>query len=130
VIYDPIRRKEVATTPEEIVRQALLRQMLGPLAFPKSLIAVEKKLATLRRADIIVFMKKGDQLVPLVLVECKANRMDEETFWQASGYNTTVEAPFLCLAHSGGVRTYWKEGDQVRSIGFLPPYDQLVQRIR
>ncbi len=43
MIFDPIRRKSVADTPEERVRQALLSQMIGPLGFPKGLLAVEKK---------------------------------------------------------------------------------------
>lgn len=128
-LYDPIRCISVADTPEERVRQALLSQMLGTLAFPKALIAVEKKLkSSARRVDIIAFIKHKETLKPLVLVECKATHVDEETFRQAVGYNATLAAPFICLAHAGGIRTFWKEGKEVKSIGFLPPYQQLLLR--
>ena len=69
-----------------------------------------------------------EQLLPLLLVECKAAAIDENTYWQAAGYNAFLSAPFVCLAHSGGIRTYWKEGENLRSVNFLPPYQQLLAR--
>ncbi len=129
-IYDPIRRRHVADTPEERVRQALLYQMLGTLAFPRGLIAVEKKIeSTERRVDILVYAVQGSELKPLLLVECKAEQQDEVTWAQAVGYNDTLAAPFVCIAHAGGIRTFWRESMQLKSIGFLPPYAQLVQRL-
>ena len=126
-LYDPIRKKQVADTPEERVRQALLFQMIGPLGFPKSLLAVEKRLDRFfpgelsRRADIVAFIKSGDELKPLLLIECKAEEIDEETYMQAAGYNSLLAAPFICLAHAGGIRTFSK----LQSVPFLPPYSQL-----
>lgn len=128
-IYDPIRRKQVAKTPEEQVRQCLLRQMVGPLAFPKGLVAVEAALAAGRRADILAYRVHSDTLVPLLVVECKAEALKEEDYLQGSGYQWMLEAPFLCLAHGGGIRTFWKEGGEVRSVPFLPPYEQLIKRV-
>lgn len=135
-LYDPIRCKQVANTPEERIRQALIAEMLGPLAFPKSLIAVEKKLSQLcceragRRIDIAAFMKKGERLEPLLLVECKANISDEErVFEQAFGYNASLAAPFWCLAHEGGVRTFWTQAGEIRSVLFLPSYPELLSRV-
>jgi hypothetical protein len=104
--------------------------MLGPLAFPKGLIAVEKKVGALsRRTDVVAYCR-GEEggLRPLVLVECKAEKADEEAYRQASGYNGLLAAPYLCLAHGGGIRTFWKEGEEIRSVPFLPPYAQLLQR--
>jgi hypothetical protein len=128
-LLDPIRKKGVADTPEERVRQALLSQMLGPLAFPKSLIAVEKRLGPGRRADIIAYVKQGTELKPLLLIECKAERVDREAYWQASGYNAFLAAPFICLADGNGITTYWKEESGLKSVSFLPPYPQLMARI-
>jgi hypothetical protein len=134
-IYDPIRCKKVAGTPEERVRQALLRQMLDFLSFPKGLISVEKKLGTsLRRVDIVVYRKVEGDLIPLLLVECKASPVDEEAaFRQAAGYRALVAdkmyAPFWCLAHASGIRTFWLEGNEQHSVPFLPPYPQLLKTI-
>jgi hypothetical protein len=130
-IYDPIRCKKVAGTPEERVRQTLLRQMLDFLSFPKGLISVEKKIGmSLRRVDIIVYRKIESDLVPLLLVECKASQVDEEAaFRQAAGYRSLCvdHALFWCLAHANGIRTFWLEGDKQLSVPFLPPYPQLIK---
>jgi len=129
-LYDPIRKQAVANTPEERVRQSLLLQMIGPLGFPKGLVAVEKSISNGRRADIIAYAKQKDRLIPLLLIECKAIALDEEVvFRQAFGYNASIGAPFWCLAHADGVRMFWMEGEALKSIPFLPPYDQLLLRI-
>lgn len=126
---DPIRKRWVAATPEERVRQSLLRQMLGPLGFPKGLLVVEGKLAHRRRGDILVYRSHGDTLSPLLLVECKAETVDTQSYLQVVGYNASFAAPFFCLAHAGGIQTFWHEGDRVQSVQFLPPYQQLLSRL-
>jgi len=112
--------------PEEKIRQALLGQMLGPLSFPKGLVAVEVLIAAKRRADIVVYSKKA--LEPLLVIECKNELIDETAYAQVMGYNWSLLAPFWCLAHAGGIRTYWKEAGEIQSVGFLPPYPQLILR--
>jgi hypothetical protein len=129
MLYDPIRKKSVADTPEERVRQAILKHMIDALEFPKGLIAVEKKLATQRRADIIVFMRVDEHLKPLVVVECKALDLDADAVNQVIGYNGLLAAPFVCVAHQSGIQTFWREGGVLQSVGFLPPYPQLLQRV-
>jgi len=129
-LYDPIRCKKVADTPEERVRQALLRQMIDNLSFPKGLIGVEKKIAAgLRRVDIVVYKKNDEHLTPLLIVECKASALDEEAaFRQAAGYRAACGLPpFWCLAHAAGIRTFWCEENVFRSVPFLPPYSQLLR---
>ncbi len=130
-LYDPIRKQAVPNTPEERVRQALILHLIGPLGFPKGLISVEKSISHGRRADLIVYAKKGDQLLPLLLIECKADIVDEDVvFRQAFGYNASVGAPFWCLAHTGGVCLFWQGAEGVQSTRFIPSYDQLIQRIQ
>lgn len=130
LLYDPIRQQAVPNTPEERVRQSLILQLIGPLAFPRGLISVEKTISHGRRADLIIYAKKQDQLVPLLLIECKAGVIDEDVvFRQAFGYNLSVAAPFWCVAHEGGVRLFWKDAGAIQSIHFIPTYDQLIQRL-
>ncbi|MBK7690388.1 MAG: type I restriction enzyme HsdR N-terminal domain-containing protein [Bacteroidetes bacterium] len=43
-VYDPIRKKYVALTPEEWVRQHFLLHIIQVKKYPVSLISVEKKL--------------------------------------------------------------------------------------
>ena len=71
-IFDPIRKKFVILTPEEWVRQHVVRYLLDDKKAPKSWVNVEKQftLAGLqKRFDVIVFSANG---VVQVLVECKA----------------------------------------------------------
>jgi hypothetical protein len=129
-IYDPIRKKQVAKTPEEQIRQWMLRHMIDDLAFPKGLISVECALVSGRRADIVSYHKKQETLTPLVVIECKAEAVEEAAYLQALGYQASLLAPFICLAHSKGIATFWKEGDKIRTIAFLPPYPQLIARLQ
>jgi hypothetical protein len=79
-VFDPVRKRHVAATPEEGVRQAVLRYLLDVLRVPANLIGVEFSLASLepgnlRRADIVVWRPGAGQLTPWLLVECKAPRV-------------------------------------------------------
>jgi len=130
-LYDLIRRRHVAATPEEIVRQHLLHQMLSVLGFPKSLIAVEKKIGAMgRRADIVCFargIRPNEALSPLLLVECKAEDCSLAAREQAFGYNASLQAPFLCIAGKTQIHTLWLNGNKIASVPFLPPYCDLLK---
>lgn len=115
-----IRKKWVASTPEEGVRQSFLQRMLA-LGYPKGLIAVEKKIGE-RRFDIVCYTP---EMRPVLLVECKAGSIDAEAERQAIGYNEKVGAPFLCLVGCDGVKTMWSEKGKWKSVPFLPEYSQI-----
>lgn len=72
-VWDDIRRRWVALTPEEHVRQSLLQHLILQAAYPKSLIAVERGVSvghTMLRFDAVVFRRGTAQ--PWMLVECKS----------------------------------------------------------
>ena len=72
-IYDPVRRKWVALTPEEHVRQLLLAYLIREMDYPPALMAVERGLAfghTTLRFDIVVHHRDRHQ--PWLLAECKS----------------------------------------------------------
>ncbi len=71
-LYDPLRRKWVARTPEEEVRQAVIAWLRDVQGFPVGLMESEYGFFYNRRryrADVLVFDR---QLQPYLLVECKA----------------------------------------------------------
>ena len=71
-VFDVVRRKYVQLTPEEWVRQHLINYMIHHLAYPKNLLAVEKRITfngLTKRYDIAVYNK---YFPPVLLVECKA----------------------------------------------------------
>lgn len=138
MLYDPIRHCSVAERPEERVRQQFIQKMTTELGFPKGLLAVEKDLASLsrlstadprRRIDILAWVPGKEGLEPLLLVECKAEAIDEAALAQVLGYNRAIGAPFVCLTNGTTTKTFWKEKNKMVSISFLPSFSQLIEKL-
>ena len=71
VIWDPLRKKDVARTPEETVRQWFINILHSNFQVPLHMMMSEAglKLGEKQyRADILVYDRKTQ---PLVIVECK-----------------------------------------------------------
>lgn len=129
-IYCPFRRKYVAATPEEYVRQTFLRALVEQYGYPQSLIGVEVPIAVgagvEKRCDAVVYTKN---LQPMMLLEFKAEHvaLTTEVLDQAAVYNTTVHAPYLILAN--GKQTVVAHINEQRQITFLdhiPAWNQLL----
>lgn len=135
-IFDPIRNIHVMATPEERVRQRLIQSMIFELGYPKGLISIERNLSGQsssspkdRRFDLLVYAKRGEELTPLLLVECKAKAIDQRAISQAFGYNESIGAPFISLVSSTETITFWREAKGVKEIPFLPNYMQLMDKL-
>lgn len=105
-IFDPVRKKYVALTPEEWVRQQLVHFLIVERQVPVSLIGVEMVISVNKRnlrADVIVYGRSGQ---PLLLAECKAGdvKITSKTFMQLAGYNLTMHVPWLIV--SNGAQLY------------------------
>lgn len=101
----------MAHTPEEEVRQSFLSHWISNKGFPSGLISAEVALSSLspvkmpnRRLDLVFFAHTPEGLMPLMLVECKSEKIDESARRQLVGYNQFVRAPYLCLASSKEIR--------------------------
>ena len=144
LLFDPIRKKRVAATPEEIVRQSLIKQLIEELGYPSELIAVEKDLKTLphllesqerppkRRADLLCFGKGIHPLYPLyplLLIECKELACDFRVREQVVGYNHVVKAFFVGIASRQGFELgYFDQAQQTYCFSSrLPTYAELVR---
>ena len=100
-IFDVIRKRFVALTPEEWVRQHVVHFLMKERQVPSGRMNVEVALETLgllRRADIVVFNNLGQ---PAVIVECKAPtvKITQETFDQIARYNMALKAPYLVVTN-------------------------------
>ena len=100
-IFDEIRKKFIILTPEEWVRQHVVRFLLEEKKYPKSLVNVEKVLTInglRKRYDIVVFNPDGSIFV---LVECKAPEIktSQATFDQIARYNMTLKAEYLMVTN-------------------------------
>ena len=129
-IYCPFRRKYVAATPEEYVRQTVLRALVEQYGYPQSLIGVEVPIAVgagvEKRCDAVVYTKN---LQPLMLLEFKAEHvaLTTEVLDQAAVYNTTVHAPYLILANGKQtVVAHINEQRQITFLDYIPAWNQLL----
>jgi hypothetical protein len=121
--------------PEEKIRQSLLMFMQEELLYPKEVIAVEKSLSAFphlqgkkvpqRRCDIAVFGTKD--LLPLLIIECKAVELNQKAFDQVIGYNHLINAPFLALANGKEVITLIKGQHGYQKVCGLPEYKVLLE---
>jgi len=100
-IFDPARRKFVALTPEEWVRQHMLQYLVQELSLPLPLIAVEHSLVYLsmkKRCDLLVFNRAGKAVM---MVECKAPSvlLNQKTLEQIARYNMGFKLPYLLITN-------------------------------
>jgi predicted type IV restriction endonuclease len=110
-IFDEIRKKFVVLTPEEWVRQHVVKYLLLEKKYPKSLINVEKlvKVNGLnKRYDIVVFQPNGEIFL---LIECKAPEVaiSQQTFDQIARYNLKLNAQYLMVTN--GLNHYFCQMD-------------------
>ena len=105
-IWDPLRKKNVALTPEERVRQWCIGVLADHYKVPMHLMMSEAgfKLGSKQfRADIIVYDRKAQ---PLMIVECKRPEvvLDKEVLDQAIRYNMVLNVKYILITN--GTRTY------------------------
>jgi len=110
-IYDRLRQKYVALTPEEWVRQHFVEFMIVHRGYPASLMANEVGITlngTRRRCDTVVFDRRG---LPLTIVEYKSPdvAVTQKTFDQIVRYNMVLHARYLIV--SNGLTHYCCEID-------------------
>lgn len=110
-VFDPLRKKYVALTPEEYVRQHFTAWMTDDLGYPVSLMSNEVPIKlndTSRRCDTVVFRPDG---TPAVIVEYKAPTVaiTQKVFDQIARYNMVLRSRILIV--SNGLRHYCCEMD-------------------
>ncbi|HBK83595.1 MAG TPA: restriction endonuclease subunit R [Flavobacterium sp.] len=110
-IFDEIRKKFIILTPEEWVRQHVVKFLIIEKKIPKSCINVEKvvKIGGMnKRYDIVVFKNNG---AIFLLVECKAPEIsiNQATFDQIARYNLILNATYLMVTN--GLNHYFCEMD-------------------
>jgi len=125
-IFDDIRKKFILLTPEEWVRQHVVKFLLEEKKYPKAHINVEKVLkinGLTKRYDVAVFQPDGKIHL---LVECKAPDVviTQNVFDQIARYNMTLDAGYLMVTN--GLNHYFcqidKEREQYVFLRDLPQY--------
>lgn len=105
-IFDALRKKYVALTPEEWVRQHFTRYLLEEKGYPKGLLANEMQVnlnGTRKRCDTVLFRRN---LTAQMIVEYKAPSVEitQTVFDQITRYNMVLKVDYLIV--SNGLRHY------------------------
>ena len=100
-VLDPVRRRWVALTPEEEVRQLTIQMLNSHYGYPLELMQVEGAITLngmTRRCDIVVYDTSG---MPQMIVECKKPEVSltQKVCDQACRYNTVLKVPYLLLTN-------------------------------
>ena len=100
-VLDPVRRRWVALTPEEEVRQLTIHMLHSRYNYPLELMQVEGAITLngmTRRCDIVLYNTDGQ---PQMIVECKKPEVaiTQKVCDQACRYNTVLRVPYLLLTN-------------------------------
>ena len=129
-IFDEIRNKYVALTPEEWVRQNFVRFLVEEKKYSRGLIQIEMPVnfKTLKnRCDIAVYNRKTELKV---IVECKATdiKISQDTFDQIARYNMNFKVEYLIVTN--GLMHYCckfnKNNNKYKFISVIPEYNEIT----
>ena len=128
-VFDFLRRRYVALTPEEWVRQHFVHYLVEHKGYPKGLLANELELRVGEkrlRCDTVLY---NNVLQPLMIMEYKAPSVPitQRVFDQITAYNILLHVDYLVV--SNGLQHYCCRMDyEGRSYTFLkeiPDYSML-----
>ncbi len=118
-IFDEIRRKWVTCTPEEWVRQNLVRFLVQDCVYPQALVALEKQVVVAERNlrfDALVYNR---EIKPLMIIECKAPtvKLTQKVFDQIWHYNLEIMAPYFLVTN--GIDLVMGQYDREKGVEFF-----------
>jgi len=113
LVLDPVRRKFIRATPEEMVRQLWIAYFLNITKVNIKLISVERVFniqGMLRRFDLVIFDKSTH---PVLLAEFKGPgiKIHQSAFDQIGHYNMQLQVPYSLV--SNGSQHYCFQIDDV-----------------
>ena len=128
-IFDVIRRKYVALTPEEWVRQHFVHYLIEQLGYPQELLANEVEVTlngTSKRCDTVLYDR---ELKARMIVEYKAADIPitQKVFNQIMRYNMVLRVDYLVV--SNGINHYCCKMDYTNNnyefLSVIPNYNAL-----
>ncbi|MDY3268766.1 MAG: type I restriction enzyme HsdR N-terminal domain-containing protein [Phocaeicola sp.] len=129
-IFDTLRKKYVALTPEEWVRQNFVHFLIRYKNYPVGLLANEVQISlnsTRKRCDTVLYNRN---LTARMIIEYKAPSVNitQEVFNQITRYNIVLKVDYLIVTN--GINHYCCKVDyRNNSYSFLrdiPEYSELI----
>lgn len=127
LVFDPLRKRYVALTPEEEVRQKILYLLVENQHVPAGLLAVEYSVKVNgldKRCDAVVFAADGS---PLMIIECKAQsvKITQKTLDQAVRYYSALKPKFLLLFNGQRCFCFQVKDNVLSPIDHFPDYEEM-----
>lgn len=128
-VFDILRRKYVALTPEEWVRQQFVHHLIRDKGYPPECIGNEISLTlngTKKRCDTVVY---GRNAQPVMIIEYKSPQVEitQQVFEQISRYNIRLRVKWLIV--SNGLQHYCccinYESNTCQFVEDIPSYDSI-----
>ena len=129
-IFDVLRRKYVALTPEEWVRQHFVHYLIDHKGYPQALMANEIQLAIGNkklRCDSVLYDRS---LKPRMIIEYKAPTVNitQKVFDQITVYNMLLHVDYLVV--SNGIKHYCCQMDYENQkylfLEDIPDYQEII----
>ena len=132
MVWDPVRKKHVALTPEEGVRQWFIGVLHEECGYPYHLMgcevafrfgeeigAIAGTARKLYRADVVVYDREAK---PFIVVECKRPEVElsKDVAMQAMRYVSVLEAPWIVLTNGTRTLAFRREGGTYIPAASLP----------
>ena len=128
-VWDPLRRKEVALTPEERVRQwfiAVLRDELGVPPYEMMSEATLSYGGKAWRADVVVYRRN---MSPAMVVECKRPDVEltREVLEQALRYNLVLDVNWIVITNGKKTLVFARNLNDFTRMDRLPVYGEICR---
>jgi len=128
-MWDPLRKKEVAATPEEQVRQWFVGVLRDSLGVPEYMMMSEVAFnfgSKCYRADILVYDR---QTRPFAVVECKRPEvaLTASVLEQAMRYNIVLDVAYLFITNGSRTFAFKKEDNSFVQLHNLPNFSYLYK---
>lgn len=128
-VFDVLRKRYIALTPEEWVRQHFVHYLIEHKGFPQALLANEVQIrlnATKKRCDTVLYRR---DLSARLIVEYKAPSVEitQAVFDQITRYNMVLKVDYLIVTN--GLQHYCCQIDYTRQaycfLPEIPAYSEL-----
>ena len=128
-VWDPLRRKEVALTPEERVRQWFITVLRDELGVPPYEMMSEATLSyggKAWRADIVVYRRN---MSPAMVVECKRPDVEltREVLEQALRYNLVLDVNWIVITNGKKTLVFARDLISFIRMDHLPDYGEICR---
>ena len=128
MVWDPLRKKEVASTPEERVRQWFIGVLKESAGVPAHMMMSEVGLAERAlRADIVIYDREAR---PAAVVECKREEvvLTREVLEQGLKYYGILQVRYIIITNGRSTYVFGRGENGFRQLDALPSYEEMIKQ--